>query len=302
MKEENIKALNEENKINILLIRAMKKAGVEIPKASKMTEEEYTKWKCDTYNAGEGNLHETDGYNCPECKNKGNISYPKYEEQFGYWNEVQRECKCQEIRRTIRKLEKSGLKNIIKDYTFQKYEAMEEWQQMLKNKAIEYVKKNEKAWFFMCGQPGAGKTHLCTAIAGYHLKQGHSVKYMVWRDDIVKIKSMINDVEYERIIDEYKQAKVLYIDDLFKPSKDANNNNQRPTGADIQIAFEILNYRYNNKDLITIISSERSTNELIDIDEATASRIIEMSFQKGYGIDIAKDQKKNYRLKGISSI
>lgn len=293
--------MEEKNRLSIIIKGLLEKAGVEV-EPKEMTDKEYEQWKCDMYNSGIGNLNESDGYDCSECKNKGYISYPKYNEQFGYWTETQKECKCLTIRRTIKRLEKSGLKNIIKDYTFPKFETKEEWQLMLKTKAVEFAKDNKSSWFFIGGQPGSGKTHLCTAIAGHLLKQGKDVKYMVWRDDVVKIKSMINDVEYEDIINEYKKASVLYIDDLFKPSKDQNNNSQKPTSADVQIAFEILNYRYNNKNLVTIISSERNTGELIEIDEATASRIVEMSFQQGYGVNIAKDQKKNYRLKGVQTI
>lgn len=291
----------KDNRIDIILAKAMKQAGVEIPSRATMTEEEYTKWKCDSFNNEVGNFNEEDGYDCSECKNKGYISYPKYDEHFCCWNETQKECKCMTIRRTIKRLEKSGLKNIIKDYTFQKYETNKVWQERLKSIALNYAKEPQKSWFFIGGQPGAGKTHLCTAIAGHFLKQGKDVKYMVWRDDVTRIKQFVNDVEYENIINEYKKASVLYIDDLFKPSYD-NGRPQKPTAADVQIAFEILNYRYNNKELITIISSERSTGDLIDIDEATASRIVEMSTQKGYGININKDQEKNYRLKGVLNI
>lgn len=294
--------MQEENKINILLLQAMEKAGIQLPTVERMTEEEYTKMKCNAYNSGEGTLDKNDGYNCEECKNKGYVSYPSYNDTFGYWSETQKECTCMTIRRTIKRLERSGLKNIIKDYTFKNYIVNEPWQQAIKDMAVNYCKNPNNSWFFIGGQPGAGKTHLCTAIAGHYLKQGQNVKYMIWRDEIVKIKRVINDSDYEDIINEYKNASVLYIDDLFKPSKDSNNNIQKPTAADVQVAFEILNYRYNNKSLITIISSERDVNELIEIDEATASRIVEMSFQNGTGLNIAKDVKKNHRLKGITTL
>jgi DNA replication protein DnaC len=83
---------------------------------------------------------------------------------------------------------------------------------------------------------------------------------------------------------------VLYIDDFFK-----TESGKLPTTAEINIAFEILNFRYNNPDLVTIISSEKGMSELLEIDEATGSRIFERS--KDYSISIAKDKNKNYRLK-----
>lgn len=271
--------------------------------SKSMTQEEHTRFACDAYNSSVGDLDKKDGYNCSECKNKGYIAIPRLDDMFGYWSEVHRECKCQKIRRTIARLERSGLKNVIKDYTFDKYEATENWQGILKDKAIEYTRSHGDAWFFIGGQSGAGKTHICTAIAGSFLAKGVDVKYMLWRDDVTKIKSSITDNEkYEEIITSYKIASVLYIDDLFKNGKDQNGNVQRPTGADVQVAFEILNYRYNNKELITIISSERTIHELIDIDEAIGGRISEKSVQYGFGFNLKNDINKNYRLKNVTEL
>ena len=212
--------------------------------------------KCKSLNETVGNLDKQDGYNCDICKNKGYTFFAK--EVNGMYAEYATECKCMKTRRVINKLQRSGLKNIIKDYTFDKYKADELWQKTIKQIAIKFVKDEESPWFFIGGQSGCGKTHICTAIAAYYLKRNKSVRYMLWRDEIVKIKALVNDDEaYSRAIGDLKTAEVLYIDDLFKMGKDANGKVQFPTVADINIAFEILNYRYNNRNLITIISSER---------------------------------------------
>lgn len=272
-------------------------SGIDISE-ERLSDEEYTKFKCDTYNQGIGKLNETDGYDCDKCKNKGYIAEVRY--QNNDWIETLCECTCQKTRRTILRLMKSGLKNIIKDYTFQKYEATDDWQKHLKSKAIEYVNSPSGSWFFIGGQSGAGKTHLCTAIAGMLLKSGKTVRYMLWRDDINKLKGSVTDsTAYSELIETYKQAEVLYIDDLFKNGKGFDGKVQMPTAADIQIAFEILNYRSNNKQLITIISSERNIADLLDIDEAIGGRIAEMTFERGFGFNIKPDKSKNYRIKGL---
>ena len=77
-----------------------------------------------------------------------------------------------------------------------------------------------------------------------------------------------------------KTAPVLYIDDLFKGA-------ERPTQGDLNIAFELLNYRYNDERLYTIISTEKLLDELIAIDEAIGSRIAERS--KGHRVQINRD-------------
>ena len=57
-----------------------------------------------------------------------------------------------------------------------------------------------------------------------------------------------------------------------------------------------MHYRYNNPDLLTIVSTEYYAGQLLDIDEAVGSRIIEKS--GGNSFNIAKSRDRNYRLKG----
>ena len=285
-----------------------KKTGVELSGNDKKTEtrEERLKRitetetaKCKFFNESKGDLNLKDNYDCQLCNNKGG----RMELQVGYAGTpepVYVPCKCMKVRSMITKLERSGLKNIIKDYSFDKFEAAEDWQKTMKDTAIKFVKDEAHTWFFMGGNSGAGKTHLCTAITAHYLRKGKTAKYMLWRDEMPKIKAIVNDHEaYNKIITEMKTVDVLYIDDLFKMGKDRDGNVQPPTVADINIAFEILNYRYNNKELITVISSERTITDILEIDEAIGGRISEMTVPYGYYIGIKKDPSRNYRMKGI---
>ncbi len=258
----------------------------------EMTPREYEQFKVDGLNATEGNRHEEDGYHCKVCRNKGYII--KLEEwEDGSFHQVFSDCKCVEIRNSIMRMKRSGLKDIIKDYTFEKFEDSEPWQKTIKVAAMEYA-QNPSGWFFLGGQSGAGKTHLCTAICRDFLLSGKSVRYMLWRDDIVKIKGAVTDSEeYSKLIDEFKRVDVLYIDDLFKIGKASDQSLQKPTGADISVAFEIINYRYNNPSLLTIISSELTEDELIDIDEALGGRI----YERAKAFTIGRSRDRNYRLK-----
>lgn len=255
-------------------------------------------WERDRYNSEDGAENEVDGYNCDECKNKGMIA--EVIEEDGHYRCIYNNCKCRAIRTFIRKAKASGLKDVMKKYTFSKYETTEDWQTILKDKAMRFASDDEHSWFFIGGQSGCGKSHLCTAICTHYLKQGKNVKYMMWRDDSNYVKSVINDSEeYQKAINSYKKVDVLYIDDLFKMGKNQLGEVPRPTTADINLAFEVLNYRYNNKDLITIISSERRISDLMDIDSAVGGRIAEMTTDYGYALDIRDDVTKNYRIKGI---
>lgn len=262
---------------------------------SSLSPREYEQFKVDGLNATEGDRHKEDGHNCKICKNKGYII--KLEElEDGSFRQVCCDCKCVEIRNSIMRMKRSGLKDIIKDYTFDKFEDTEPWQKAVKAAAMEYA-KNPKGWFALCGQSGSGKTHLCTAVCREFLLEGRRVRYMLWRDEIVKIKQAAqgsdDSDELRKLLDGYKTAEVLYIDDLFKTGRAADNSMPKPTPADINYAFEIINYRYNNPSLLTIISSELTEDELLDIDEAIGGRI----YERAKTFTIAKNRNRNYRIR-----
>ena len=250
----------------------------------------FAKMKADTINNTPGDLT---GYDCPKCRNRGFTALAK--EDGGISTQ---ECDCMKIRRCVWEMEKSGLKNIIREKTFDAFTATEEWQKAIRFGAVAYAEKTE-GWLLFCGQSGSGKTHLCTAVCRHRLLAGDEVRYMPWRDKISEIKGMSLDNERRaEILNGYKKAQILYIDDLYKTGKAADGSSN-PTGADIGIAFEIINHRYINH-LPTIISTEKTAQELVDIDEATGSRIIEMA--EGHTYSIARDTKRNYRLRGVVTV
>lgn len=229
------------------------------PEASALSSEERLQRSVDGYNQTKGVLT---GYDCANCKNRGHIAVIVE----GY--EAMRECSCMEIRRSLQRIAKSGLSGSIHECTFDSYVVREEWQRRIKTLAERFTESEDATWFYIGGQVGCGKTHICTAIVGKLLNAGKAAHYMLWRDESVRLKAIVNnDEEYEKVITPLKSIEILYIDDFFKGER-----GKPPTTADINLAFELLNYRYNNRNLITIISSERSVEELVDVDEAVGSR------------------------------
>lgn len=247
----------------------------------------YLQSRCDAYNAMAGGLS---GEDCPVCRNKGFVAY------LDGMEEKTRECRCMVSRRALWRMESSGLGDLLSAYTFDSYRADEAWQKPIWDGAHAYLDDYTGKWWYIGGQVGAGKTHICTAITGEMLRRGMEARYMLWRDEATALKAVVNDdTEYQRLIAPLKTVQVLYIDDFWKTGGAENGGKKFPTPGDINLAFEILNSRYNRPELVTILSGEWTTDELMGIDAAVGSRIYQRA--KDYHFDIKRDPARNHRMK-----
>lgn len=246
-----------------------------------LSNEEYAQRRVDSYNQTPGDLK---GYDCKKCLNRGHIAVLRE------GNEVMRQCECVATRKSLRQIEQSGLRELMTRCTFDEFTTVAKWRKVALQKAKSFLEDKNAKWFFAGGQVGAGKTHLCTAIVGAMLQDGSPARYMVWDKESKKLKSIVNDdAAYAKAIDDLQNMEVLYIDDFLKTQRGAV-----PTVADIKLAFEIVNYRYNNTSLTTLISSEFTLDEIMDFDEATGSRILERAGQ--YSLIVERDITKNWRI------
>ena len=260
--------------------------GIPTPTSFDPNSKEYILERAKAANSIEGHLV---GYDCPKCKNRGYYAIVVPSEIYpGTWEERNRECDCMPARRELARIKASGLETLANKNTFRNFKADTQWRKELKTRAKEYVAANTKSWMFFGGQPGSGKTHICTAVSMELIKTGKAGRYMVWAEEIQKLKAYINDVSFDSLIAPYMKADILYIDDFFKTRK-----GEGITTANVNMAFRIINHRY-NADLVTIISTELSLSQIISIDEALGSRIAEKTYNR-YNLYIAPDPKKNYR-------
>lgn len=256
--------------------------------AFQMTDEEFKQYQVLDYNKSEGNMI---GYDCPLCKNKGKFAYI---DKLGYT--IYTDCQCVAIRNSLRRLEQSGLGNLINLYTFENYKVKNDWQNTVIKKAYDFIDSDGIAFVFL-GQNGSGKSHICTAISKELMLKGMELRFMTWINDSTKLKqNKMNSEVYDKMISELQNIEVLYIDDLFKTL----NAEDKPSQADINLAMEIINYRYNltrtsKKRMITIISSEKTMSQLREYDEALAGRINELAGDWQLTLT-GKD--KNYRFNG----
>lgn len=225
-----------------------------------------------------------DLYECAKCKDTEMI--------FDIKTQTAKVCECAERKRYKRILEHSGMAEQFQKIGFKEFQIVTKFQDEAKRMAIDYVKnfeeieKERNNSIAFLGNCGSGKTHLSIAIANNLMTKNVGVLYMPYREAVTRIKQVItDDIEYNILLNQYKTARVLLIDDFAKG---------KTTESDINIMFEIVNYRYlNNKPII--LSSELMQDRLLDFDEAIGSRIIEMCKRR---ITEARGIENNFRLRG----
>lgn len=232
-------------------------------------------------------------YECEECKDMGVITKTLENGQ-----EVGRQCPCVAIKANLRRVKMSGFSDSLNKLTFDGFKTTNSFQSHMKERALEFINQDEYKAFFIGGQVGCGKTHICTAICKHFINNKMNTLYVSYSDMIAKLKACANEeYAYEEELRKYANVEVLYIDDLFKTRTNLNLNNDFADvrSTDIRHLFNVINYRYIN-DKTTVISSEFLLSEILSIDESIGSRIAAMCGKK-FRIDIGRDKERNYRLR-----
>lgn len=194
-----------------------------------------------------------------------------------------RVCDCKKKAIAQKKMQQSGFTPGL--MTLKDFKVKDDISRKMRAMAEKHISDPEKSMAIL-GQVGSGKTHICVAAAQELINQGRDVVYMPYAELIIQLKqNMFNQDEYNKTIKSLKTCETLVIDDLFKGA---------PKPNDIDIVFQIINYRYLNKKPI-IISSEKIIQEIIDIDEAIGSRIREMAKDNAY--QVARNKENNRRMK-----
>lgn len=221
----------------------------------------------------------TTTFECEKCKDTGWI---RTDTIIREGKEVAmsgvRQCSCVEVKRCKKIIENSGIAEAFQEKTIKGFIPKNQVQSIAKSTAIEFVKSFEtirttkENSIALLGQVGAGKSHLTIAIGNALLKSGIGVIYMQYRETITQLKQLIREEEdFQKTLNKYKNAPVLIIDDLFKGMLRQGRTNE----SDLNIMFDLINYRYLKKSPI-LVSSEYKLKDLIYFDEAIGSRISEM--------------------------
>lgn len=220
-------------------------------------------------------------YACNKCRDKEYILTPNDEVKW---------CECREIRLSKERIVKSGLSDRFEKNNFNNYKANNIQRRDAVIKCSKYIKSFDgKKSLMLSGQVGSGKTHLAIATSKSLLNKV-GVRYTSYVSELSKLVfNQLDQEYYQKKMDEFRNPTVLFIDDLFKGNV---------TAAERKIAYDIINWRYDNKKAM-IITTELNRMQLCDIDEALASRIIEMCYdeeQEDEHIIEFNGRELNYRL------
>lgn len=226
------------------------------------------------------------GVECARCGNKGSVAVVDADGP----RLVVRPCACRSRRATALRLKVCGMLDRARQCSFERFRTDTPLQTRMKELSLAWLEEPKLPWLAFCGQSGAGKTHLCTAAFVQAVaRRGLPGEYMLWGPALREIRGE----QPERgaaLLARYRDAPLLYVDDLFKGRADLPVSDW-----DLRLAFELLDHRYSNR-LPTILSTERSFPELVRMDEAIAGRLRERSGK--YLINISPEPEKNYRFRG----
>lgn len=273
----------------------MQQLSRSLPKIEKKSFEKQDLLKLDpidfqvlVHNEGVGNLKYID---CPTCHNKGDIAVKVND----YMEIVP--CECMKKRKIMQRIQDSGLSGQFSQYRFDNFRTDEDWQESIKETTLDYLDhfhdSKPRKWLYLGGQVGSGKTHLISALMRELINNGYDIAYMQFSEEMPEIEKGLvsygdSNLKALSLYDRFKTVEILVIDDAFK-----NYTKQRAF-------WDIINHRYKNGDLVTIISSQYHYNQLLQItgDESLPSRIFERCTKK-YFKPIKFEDSRNQRTKAL---
>jgi DNA replication protein DnaC len=222
------------------------------------------------------------------------------EDAWQWRSTYSRQCTCVKKKRTENIMKSSEITDEFKELRFENFRltgkpavirdayecAVEYFQE------FEEIRRKRQNSIALLGQPGAGKTHLLTAISNNLINELQvPVFYFPYVEGFGELRDNFDLLEKK--LERMKTVDVLFIDDLFKPVKGI----ARATEWQIEQTYAVINYRYLNFKPI-LISSELTVDELCSIDEALGTRIFEMC--RDYTVVLKGDKKLlNHRLEGV---
>jgi len=232
-------------------------------------------------------------YRCEKCHDSGWIPVMKDGREYA------RKCDCVKRRQAEKALLESGISEAFRDKTLDNYEPKSEKQREALEKARKYVEifgeYSMHMNFMLLGQNGSGKTHLAVAIGNALIEKNVLVRFVTFQDLLDQLaKSRTQKKETYSVIDKYRDAELLIIDDIFRTTIREWNGSTNVIMSHVDAIFRILDYRYFNKKA-TLITGEKTVMEMMNMDRAITGRLVETA--RGSIVEF-NDPKLDHRFHG----
>lgn len=227
-----------------------------------------------------------------ECQLCGGTGWIEWKEQhFGLTYDYAKECICVQRRRQMRLMQASNLPDTER-MRLGTFSTSEEWQKRIADTAYRFAGWTPESsddippWFFIGGQAGSGKTHICTGICCNLIRNSQrTVQFSLWDELVQKLKDKSYGSDANELMQKTQNVDVLYLDDFLHGSAGRSS---------VNLAYEIINARYNNRKQ-TIISSEHFLQEIIDMDHGLGGRIHERT--RGFRLSVMRAADHDYRIR-----
>ena len=232
-------------------------------------------------------------YRCEKCHDSGWLTVVKEGHEYA------RRCDCFKRRRAEKALQESGISEAFRNKTLENYVPKSEKQREALDKARKYVEifgqYSMHMNFILLGQNGAGKTHLAVAMGNALIEKNVLVRFVTFQDLLDQLsKSRNQKKETYSVIDKYRDAELLIIDDIFRTTIREWNGSKNVMVSHVDAIFRILDYRYFNKKA-TLITGEKTVLEMMEMDRAITGRLVEKA--RGSIVEF-KDPKLDHRFNG----
>lgn len=189
---------------------------------------------------------------CALCKGAGYLraNVPYGHPNFG--KALPCECKIVERKKQLQHelVVTSGLLSLstFEYATFETFDPTRTGTMDAYNKALHFA-DNPDGWLVLVGPYGCGKTHLAVSIAKKRIEAGDTVLVQTVPDLLDHLRAAFSPQsgqEYSETFDQMRKVDLLVLDDYGA---------QSDTRWATEKLYQLLNYRYNDKKLATVITS-----------------------------------------------
>lgn len=191
---------------------------------------------------------------CEICRDAGMVHPLGENGKVDYTRVVVCQCQVDEVKKKTQQLllEQSGVPIPHREKSFNTFRQTELNEKALFQSLNFSIGEASYKFLVLYGSTGNGKTHLAYSAMREFTERGLLAKFVTFQELIGQAKAAFRDSGGQQVIDSYKTAEVLVLDDVGA---------EPPTPWTESVLEEIVNYRYGHE-LVTLLTTNEDPNDL----------------------------------------